>query len=158
MDWLTGVILTSVLSIVLSVIGNLLTNPVKNWWGRRSARRAQARIAAIERDLFRLEQLHNSPTLRQIELLRGLVLTTVLIACGLITIAYVLLGLVAPASTPVLLLQVLATLGILCFVIATRSAWITLVDDARAADFPLGYKLKMAKVLEQLRRVATPTP
>jgi hypothetical protein len=51
------------LSVPMSVLANLLTPRVQNWWALRSKNAARKRIASLERNLWRISQYHEHPVL-----------------------------------------------------------------------------------------------
>jgi H+/gluconate symporter-like permease len=49
-----------VLAIPVGIIANLLTNPLRNWWARRSASRAERRSRELEQHLRSIEAMTQS--------------------------------------------------------------------------------------------------
>jgi hypothetical protein len=58
--WVVAWVVGLVLAIPLSLIANFLTDPLRNWWARRSAKRAERRNRELDQQLRSIEALTQS--------------------------------------------------------------------------------------------------
>ena len=87
-----SLVLGLVLAIPLSIIANLLTYPLRNWMGRRSAKRAERRSRDLEKQLRSIEALTQSSLELALRLATLAILLLICFAMGSAIIALASIG------------------------------------------------------------------
>jgi hypothetical protein len=140
-NWLITVIASIIGSIFLSIVGNLLTDPVKNWFAQRSLISKRKRVDVLRQELHLVERLASDDRALSLEsnltLARSLLLLFWAMAAGIYGTASLVVS--VPAANVIfmptavydyvfyvlffLLAILAAVLGGILFILGTRGLW-----------------------------------
>ena len=61
LSWFAVFVISTVVTIIINIVSNIFTDPVRNWWAETSKTRASRRADELEEELRQLEFLNSSP-------------------------------------------------------------------------------------------------
>ena len=147
-NWVVALIL----AIPLGIIANLLTYPLRNWMGRRSAKRAERRSRELELQLRSIEALTQSSRELGLRLATLAILVLICFAMGNALIALASIGLVSAETSTVLVLG-----GGFLYVMSSIVGAATISTIERVRGFE-AYRERTERAIAELKARASHEP
>ncbi len=95
-NWVATLLLSVIGSIVLSIVANIFTDPIKNWLARRSLVSKTQRIETLKSELEEVEQFYNNMSKLYLNSIRQMAIGFLLIGISIFLFLFVMLGIIQP--------------------------------------------------------------
>lgn len=92
LSWILGLIIGSIVwPLVQGIAGNLLTDPVKNWFDSRTYKSKRRQIGTLRKELDEITKLHRDREMRYLELFHNLFAHGLFGTIGIVLVVFALI-------------------------------------------------------------------